>query len=194
VRSWIAANISATNADIQADGQVIDLRAPDRLASLVERARHGDRGAFGEVYRACHAPLFRLARLHLGPAAEDAVAETFVRAWAGLARYRDTGAPFIAWLYGIARHVIADELARARRVEPRAQVPDRIEESAVDDRLTLSEAMARLPEEQRRVLELKFLLGMTNPEVAAVLGKTTGAVNAKQWRALEALRQALGER
>jgi len=60
--------------------------------------------------------------------------------------------------------------------------------------LTLSQAMDRLPQEQRQVLELKFLVGLTNSEVAAALGKTTGAVNAKQWRALEALRRTLGER
>ena len=38
--------------------------------------------------------------------------------------YRNTGAPFVAWLYGIARHVVADERAARRRVEPRAEPPD----------------------------------------------------------------------
>ncbi len=189
-----AANISAASADNHSDGNVVDLRTRDGVSALVERAKGGDREAFGELYRSYHASLFRLARLHIGAAAEDVVAETFLRAWAGLARYRDTGAPFIAWLYGIARHVLADEFARGSRVEPRAELPERVVEVAMDDRLTLAQALEQLPEEQRQVLELKFLVGLTNPEVAAALGKTTGAVNAKQWRALETLRRMLEER
>lgn len=194
MESRIAANISVPNSDVQARSHVDDVRTSDRVALLVERAKSGDRDAFGELYRACYGPLYRAVRFHLGAAAEDVVAETFLRAWAGIERYRDTGAPFIAWLHGIARHVVADELARRRRVEPRAEPPEHAREPSMDERLTLAQAMDRLPQEQRQVLELKFLVGLTNSEVAAALGKTTGAVNAKQWRALVALRQILGER
>jgi RNA polymerase sigma-70 factor (ECF subfamily) len=194
VESRIATNISVPNSDVQARSHVDDVRTSDRVALLVERAKSGDRDAFGELYRACYGPLYRAVRFHLGAAAEDVVAETFLRAWAGIERYRDTGAPFIAWLHGIARHVLADELARRRRVESRAEPPEHSREPSVDERLTLAQAMDRLPQEQRQVLELKFLVGLTNSEVAAALGKTTGAVNAKQWRALAALRQILGER
>lgn len=160
---------------------------------LVERARGGDREAFGDLYRTYHAPLFRLARAHLRDGAEDAVAETFLRAWKGLPRYRDTGIPFLGWLYGIARHVIADEFRRRAKVEPRADVPDRRVEWEVDDGLALAAAIRRLPDEQRQVVELKFLMGATNAQVAAALGKSQGAVNAKQWRALGALRRMLEE-
>lgn len=193
VGSRARANISVPNADVSARSHVVDL-GPDRVSALVERARLGDRDAFAQLYRAYHAPLFRVARFHVGDAAEDVVAETFLRAWAGIARYRDTGVPFVAWLHGIARHVLSDERAKRRRVEPRAELLEQGEVVMVEDRLTLAEAMNRLPEEQRQVLELKFLVGLTNSEVAAALGKTAGAVNAKQWRALEALRETLGER
>jgi RNA polymerase sigma-70 factor (ECF subfamily) len=165
----------------------------DLVQRLVDRARGGDRDAFGDLYRLYHPPLFRLARAHLGEGAEDAVAETFLRAWKALPRYRDTGAPFLAWLYGIARHVIADEFRRRARVEPRPDLPDRGVEWTVDDELTLAAAIRRLPDEQRQVVELKFLMGATNAEVAAALGKSEGAVNAKQWRGLAALRRMLEE-
>ncbi len=188
------ANISASNTDVRARGNVVDIGTPERVSKLVQRAKQGDRDAFGELYRLYHAPLVRMARFHLGEAGEDAVAETFLRAWSGLPSYRDTGVPFVGWLYGIARHVVLDEMARRRRVEPRAELPERMKEIVVDDRLTLATAMNCLPEEQRQVLELKFLIGLTNSEVATALGKTPGAINAKQWRALEALRQILGER
>ena len=159
----------------------------------VERAKEGDTEAFGDLYRRYHPPLFRLARAHLGEGAEDAVAETFMKAWRALPSYRDTGAPFLAWLYGVARHVIADEFRRRARVEPRADLPDRRVEWAVEDKLTLVAAIQRLPDEQRQVVELKFLMGATNAEVAATLGKSVDAVNAKQWRALAALRKTLEE-
>lgn len=165
----------------------------DPVPRLVERAREGDKGAFEALYRLYHAPLYRMARFHLREGAEDAVAETFLRAWVALPRYRDTGAPFVAWLYGIARHVVADEIARGRRVEPRAEVPDRGREWAEEDRLSLAAAIARLPRRQRQVVEMKFLIGLSNPEVARALGKSVGSVNAMQWLALRALRKRLGE-
>jgi RNA polymerase sigma-70 factor (ECF subfamily) len=187
-------SISTANTDVHAKSHVVDLRTLDRIPGLVERSRRGDRDAFSELYRLYHAPLFRMARFHLVDGAEDAVADTFLRAWSGLARYRDTGAPFVAWLYGIARHVVLDELARKRRVEPWADPPDEARDVAMDDRLTLAAAMNRLPEDQRHVLELKFLIGLTNDEVASAIGKTPGAVNAMQWRALRTLRDTLGNR
>ena len=60
--------------------------------------------------------------------------------------------------------------------------------------LTLRGAIEHLPTEQRQVIELKYLVGMTNEEVAAAMGTTPGAVNAKQWRALKALADVLEER
>jgi RNA polymerase sigma-70 factor (ECF subfamily) len=168
--------------------------AADQVSVLVERARQSDKDAFGQLYRLFHGSVFRLARFHLDGAAEDVVAETFLRAWTALPRYRNTGAPFVAWLYGIARHVVADERAAQRRVEPRAEVPDRPTDPDQDDRLALAMAIERLPRVHRRVIELKFLIGLTNAEVAAALGKSVGAVNTQQWRALRTLRVMMGER
>jgi RNA polymerase sigma-70 factor (ECF subfamily) len=191
------ANISAPNSDIQARTYGGEEQRLDQVPRLVEEAKRGDRDAFGELYRLHHARIFRMARLHLGDlgdGAEDAVAETFLRAWAALPRYRDTGAPFVAWLFGIARHVVLDEVARGRRVMPREELPEREGGWTVDDRLTLAQAMDRLPAAQRQVVELKYLAGMRNEEVASALGKSKGAINAMQWRALGALREILEER
>jgi RNA polymerase sigma-70 factor, ECF subfamily len=166
----------------------------DGVPSLVERSRGGDREAFAELYRFFHPSLFRLARFHLGSGAEDAVSETFLRAWKALPRYRSAGAPFGAWLYGIARHVVADQRSAMRREEPRSTLPDRASDPATEERLTLMRAIERLPKIQRYVIEAKFLVGLTNGELAAALGKSTGAINALQWRALRALQRMLDER
>jgi RNA polymerase sigma factor (sigma-70 family) len=89
--------------------------------------------------------------------------------------------------------VVADERKRQRRLEPRSVLPDDPVEPRQDDRLMLAMAIERLPRHDRRLVELKFLMGLTNAEVAAALGKTVGAINAQQWRALRKLRGIIGE-
>jgi RNA polymerase sigma-70 factor, ECF subfamily len=172
-------------------GRPAQVRSIDPTRDLVRAAKEGDRDAFGQLYRLHHASIVRLVRFRLGADHEDAVAEVFVRAWAALPRHRDTGAPFAAWLYGIARHVVADEIARRMRSQPVSEVPEIPVEPRHDDRLMLADVLGRLPDEQRQVIELKYLVGLKNPEVAEVFGISVGAVNAKQWRALQALRALL---
>lgn len=168
------------------------------VARLVARSQEGDREAFGLLYRAYRRRVFSLARFSLPTdAAEDALAETFVRAWSAVPRYRDTGAPFVAWLYGIARHVVADMHRARARVDPhddsdREWVDTASTAEADVDRLMLQAALEKLPDEQRTVVELKFLAGLSNEEVGAALGKSPGAVNTQQWRALSALRELMG--
>lgn len=186
------ANISASSGDRPGDGNLTDRPQVDTTSELVRRAQQGDREAFGSLYREHHASIYRLARFYMDGGAEDCVAETFLRAWKGLPRYKDTGAPFVSWLYGIARHVVRDELRRKNRTEPRDVLPEATFEGNSDDRLVLASSIARLPDEQRRVIEMKYVLGMKNPEVADILGKSIGAVNALQWRALKSLKDNLG--
>ncbi|MEO7427849.1 MAG: RNA polymerase sigma factor [Acidimicrobiales bacterium] len=164
---------------------------------LVERARNGDRDAFAELFRIHHGAVFRVARARLPHAlAEDAAAETFARAWVALPRYRPTGAPFASWLYGITRNVAIDMVRRNQRSEPQAEPDTGVVDPWADrdDLLALAAALEALPEEQRQVIELKYLMGLTNDEVGAALGKKPGAVNAQQWRALRALERILGPR
>jgi RNA polymerase sigma-70 factor (ECF subfamily) len=184
-----AANISRLPSD--GNSEEPDGRAQER--ALVGRAQDGDRDAFGELYREHVGAVSRVVRFRIGREDEDAVSEVFLRAWRGLSSYRDTGAPFAAWLYGIARHVSVDLLRTAGRTEPRAELPDREVDPMTAELLTLHDAIEELPTEQRQVIELKYLVGMTNAEVAAAMETTIGAVNAKQWRALKALADTLEE-
>ena len=191
--SEFAARISGVQSDRNVDGRH-EATENGTTAPLVERARSGDKDAFGLLYRRYHPRVYGLARFYLGDGAEDAVAETFARAWAALPRYKPTRTPFVSWLYGIARHVVVDELRRLKRTEPRDTVPDAGLEHNHDDNLALATAISQLPRQQRQVIEMKYLLGMTNPEVSAALGKKIGAVNAQQWRALQALKKMMEHR
>jgi RNA polymerase sigma-70 factor (ECF subfamily) len=185
-----AANISRVSSD--GKGEEPDGRAHER--ALVERAKDGDRDAFGVLYKDHAAAVARVVRFRLGRDDEDAVSEVFLRAWRGLSGYRDTGAPFSAWLYAIARHVSIDLVRTSTRTEPRADVPDREVAEMTAELLTLHDAIEQLPTEQRQVIELKYLVGMSNVEVASAMDTSTGAVNAKQWRALKALADVLEEK
>lgn len=186
-----------SNGNSNGDYRSLDASA---VSALVERAkREGSEGgdAFADIYRLYSEPLFRYARWRLGrEAAEDAVAETFFRALKGLPKYKETGAPFISWLYGIARHVVSDAGTAERKVEPRDNFPDRAADSGLStvDHIALGDALRKLPDMQRQVIELKFLVGLTNEEVGAALGKSPGAVNAQQWRALQALKLLVEQR
>lgn len=179
------AYIAGPSSEVESDSRE---REGHREEELVRAARAGDKNAFGEIYRSRYASIYRLAQFSLGAGAEDAASETFLRAWRSLDKYREGRATFISWLYGIARHVVTDELRRRGRVEIREDMPENGVEHDRDTRLLLEPLLARLPRDQRIVIEMKFLLGMTNPEVATALDKTTGAVNAIQWRALRTLR------
>jgi RNA polymerase sigma-70 factor (ECF subfamily) len=189
-RGGSAANISRPTPDRKDDEP--DGRALER--ALVARAQDGDRDAFGELYRMHLPAVARLVRFRLGGEDEDAVSEVFLRAWRGLASYRDTGVPFVGWLYGIARHVAIDALRRKGRDEPSDDLPDRGVEPMTAEVMTLRGAIDALPTEQRQVIELKYLAGLSNEEVAAAMATTPGAVNARQWRALKALAEILEER
>lgn len=195
--SSLASNISPVFPDRTSDGhheersRIGASEEHRRVQDLVEKARSGDRDAFGEIYRTYRGSIYRLASVSLGAGAEDVVAETFLRAWQGLPRYRDRGVPFAAWLYSIARHVVVDQLRIRGRVQPHDTVPDEPVRDEPDQRLDLAAAIAALPDKQRMVIEMKYLLGLTNPEVAKALRTTTGAVNAKQWRALQSLQKIL---
>jgi RNA polymerase sigma-70 factor (ECF subfamily) len=185
-----------------ARGRTLHLKSKDSHASapprehvsqLVLRAQQNDRDAFGELYILYNRPIYTLARFYLPQQAEDVVAETFLRAWGAIDRYRDMGRPFAAWLYAIARHIVADELKARRRVEPRDELPDEPREWEHDDRLMLSMGLARLPKTQRVVVELRYLVGLSHKEIATILRKSVGAVKAQRWRALQNLASFLGE-
>jgi RNA polymerase sigma-70 factor (ECF subfamily) len=174
--------------------------APEETSdeAIVARALH-DRQAFGLLYDRYVDPVYRYCYGRLGSReeAEDATSLIFARALAALPTHR--GGSFRSWLFAIAHNVVLN----ARRDAPRhhqlaivvelADPGPRPEEmaEAAERRRSVSAALARLPEEQRRVVELR-LAGLTGPEVAAALGRSHDSVRTTQRRALARLRTLLG--
>ena len=175
----------------------------DGLEALVRAARQGDASAWEALYRRAYPRLLAYARRRLpsDDAAREAVGETMARAVRGLAGFRGEGAGFDAWLSGIVRHVVLDvQRAAGRRsvtsmegvVEPAsgAAGPEELLLGAYEASAVRA-AFASLGAEDRELLELRVVLGLSAEEVAGVLGKRAGAVRMAQSRALSRLRSAL---
>jgi len=130
--------------------------------------------------------------------AEDVTADVFHRALASLPRFEWRGAPFAAWLFRIAANAIADRWQRAARekgnpssAEPSVPADPGIEE--VEQRAQLFRLVATLPEDQQRVLQMRFAEEKSIREIATALGRSEGAVKQLQFRALENLRARMSE-
>jgi RNA polymerase sigma-70 factor, ECF subfamily len=175
-----------------------------RDEDLVRAAQAGDAAAFGRLYDRYFAPIYGYLAFEAGAPteAEDLAGEVFLRALASLPGYRWTDVSFGAWLFRIAHNLLVDALRRrarrpsepldealpdaARTADPEAWLAEKA------DRERLLEAVGRLTPLQRRVLALKFAAGLSNAEVAALLGRSVGAVKALQYAGLAALRRRLG--
>ena len=134
--------------------------------------------------------------------AEEAVQETFVRAWRNAERYDAAIASVRTWLFAILRNVVID-MVRARAVRPTlATEPERIDgrvgvaddTDAVLTNWELADALALLSDEHRRAIVETHLHGRPYTEVAAELGVPVGTVRSRVFYGLRALRSVLEER
>jgi RNA polymerase sigma-70 factor (ECF subfamily) len=165
------------------------------LRRLVTRAKAGEQDAVDALYRLHVDRIYAYLAANVGNPhdAEDLTTLTFMRMIMSLPRYRPSSTPFAAWLFRIARNLAVDHFRAAARARARPQPvvwPDASAEDealSVLDREVLREELATLSLGQREVLTLKFVCGLTNAEVASVLGKTEGAVKALERRALRTL-------
>ena len=179
------------------------LEDPAALKRLVDRALHGDPEAWSTLYARLRPRLFALCLRRLGNRedAEDAVAETMMRAVRGADQFRWRGAGFDAWIFRICRNVIVDmsrsrsrQLAMAGRGE-RPSEPPAVEEQVglAEEHAAVRRALDQLPVDDREVLELRVVAGLSSDEAAYVLKRRPGAVRVAQSRALKRLRAQLAE-
>lgn len=151
------------------------------------------------VLRYCRARVGRHERSFAS--ADDVAQEVCLAVLTALPGYQDQGRPFLAFVYGIAAHKVADaHRAVARnRAEPVAELPDMPEPAAGPEqramRGELTSRMATLlrvlPAKQREILVLRVVVGLSAEETAEAVGSTPGAVRVTQHRALARLRRTL---
>lgn len=169
----------------------------DEEERLVVAAQAGDSEALGRLYRAYTQAIYRylLLRLSNTSFAEDLTAEVFLRAVDGLPRYTQRGLPFGAWLFRIARDRLVDhyrQTARRATADLDDSLPSDLPEpsdSAANSEMSaaLRDALAQLTDEQRDVIQFRFMEEWSLEETARVMNKSVNAVKALQHRALNAL-------
>jgi RNA polymerase sigma-70 factor (ECF subfamily) len=157
------------------------------------QAAQADPARFLELYdRSFHRVwAFVIRRTENRADAEDVTSEVFRRALENLRGYEWRGTPFAAWLLRIAANTLANRWEKANR-ESGDPTPELAEpDSDLEQRAMLFQLVERLPDAQRRVIELRFIEGRSLLEAARDLGKTEGAIKQLQRRALENLRAQL---
>jgi RNA polymerase sigma-70 factor, ECF subfamily len=184
------------------------MAGPADSAAIEEHVRlavTGDRLATGWLLATIRPLVVRYCRARVGgqersfASADDVAQEVCLAVLTALPSYRDHGRPFLAFVYGIAAHKVADahRAAQRNRSEPVPEVPDGPaeedgpEQRALREELSqqLNALLAQLPDKQQEILLLRVVVGLSAEQTAAVVDSSPGAVRVAQHRALTRLRE-----
>ena len=165
---------------------------------LIEAAQQ-DPGRFAELYEQNFHRVYAYVarRIHDRSEIQDVTAYVFQQALANIGKFKWRGAPFVTWLYRIAANAIADQARKKSRelteTELTANTSVDPDLEKVDRRARLFRAVDALPEDQRRVILMRFGDEKSIREIASELNRSEGAVKQLQFRGLENLRARLRE-
>lgn len=176
----------------------------DELELAVAAAVKGDRTAAARVLELVRPGVVRYCRSRVGGAeranlsVDDVTQEILIAVLSALPGYRDQGRPFMAFVYGIASHKVADAHRGAARnkSDPVEYLPEVLstdtgpEDHILDDEVTraMTQLLATLPEKQREIIRLRVVVGLSAEETAEIVDSTAGAVRVAQHRAMKQLR------
>ncbi|MDJ0393868.1 RNA polymerase sigma factor ShbA [Rhodococcus sp. G-MC3] len=176
------------------------------LERRVPQAVSGDRTALGDVIALVRPKLKRYCAarsVSLDVAADDVVQDVCLALVTAIPKYRDMGKPFMAFVYGIAAHKLADagrkaSLRRSYSLELVIEEPstdESPEKAAIDGefRSHAQALMETLPPRHRKIILMRVVWGMTAPETGRALGMSAGAVRVAQHRAMNQLRAELSK-
>lgn len=179
----------------------------DVVREWVRKAVDGDASAFDSLIRHIHAPIVRYCRARMGAdgpvSADDVAQETLLAVAKSLDRYTDRGRPFMAYVYGVASHKVADAHRSGARdmSHPYEDLPDAPAEGINPEQAVLlgdagnevSRLLDSLSDKARDIIILRVFEGLSAEEVAQLVGSTPGAVRVAQHRALAKLRSIIEE-
>ncbi len=166
--------------------------------TLVDEAKT-DKAEFGKLYERYLSRIYSYIyyRTNDSLEAEDLTAKVFLQALTNIDRYSHRGVPFSAWLFRIAHNLVANWYRdRSRRsfvgldALETAKAPGN-PIALAEDRVEMRKAIAKLSLERQNLILLKYGSDLTNAEIAAVFGKSEGAVKALLHRTLRSLRSTL---
>jgi RNA polymerase sigma-70 factor, ECF subfamily len=163
-----------------------------RLA--VARAKEGDHDALRFLYVSYSHNVYGYVRsiVRDDHEAEDVTQHVFAKLMTAIVKYDDRGLPFFAWLLRMARNVAIDHL-RANRLLPTEEVldPNATAGHDLDHAETVREALATLPDEQRQVVLLRHVIGLTPGEIADRMDRSEASIHGLHHRGRRALQREL---
>ncbi len=168
---------------------------------LVRRAQAKDKTAFGELYELFCPKIYGYIAYHLNgrtEAAEDLTEEVFMKALQNLGSFQFREVPFSSWLYRIAHNHLIDYIRSSKRHQS-VTLDDAehllFERDRLDGRLDrdlLSAALAKITDEQRQIVLMRVVQGLTIAETAKAVGKSEDSIKQLQSRGLKALKRVMG--
>jgi RNA polymerase sigma-70 factor (ECF subfamily) len=172
--------------------------APDELVyEAVAHAKEGDMSALHFLYvRFADDVCAYVRSIVRDPhTAEDITQIVFTKLMKAIHKYERRDVPFAAWIIRVARNVALDHIRASRQI-PLAEVrtsDEGSEQVGFERALSLREALARLPDDQREVLVLRHVAGLSPGEIADRLGKSEASIHGLHHRGRSALRATLSE-
>ena len=164
-----------------------------RLA--IARAKEGDRDALRLLYVRYSENVYGYVRsiVRDEKEAEDLTQHVFLKLITAICKYDDRGVPFSAWLLRLARNAALDHLRR-RRATPAEEVYGadvHVDEDSLDRARSLRAALDTLPEEQRNVVVMRHVIGLTPLEIADKMGRSESSIHGLHHRGRKALQLEL---
>lgn len=172
-------------------------------AELIALSKGGQIEAFGELYQRYVDSIYRYLRTRVDDPkdAEDLCETAFLRSFEAIDRYEEQGHPFSAYLYRVARNLLADHYRKRSEsvgldeiAEPATTEEDLESAYARSEQIrAIDRSMLNLTEDYQEVIRLRVVLGLPTDTVAAWMERSPGAVRVLLHRALNALRENLDD-
>jgi RNA polymerase sigma-70 factor (ECF subfamily) len=178
-------------------------------ADLITLVTRGDQDALGVLYERYSRAVYSFSLRIVGDAqvAEEILQEVFVRAWQQGGSFQTARGSLITWLLSITHNLSIDEVRRRKRRPQKADAeePETILASLPDEgsdveeevwlsslRVSIQDALQQLPAAQREAIELAYFQGLTQREIAEVLGEPLGTIKTRMRLGMLKLREQLG--
>jgi RNA polymerase sigma-70 factor (ECF subfamily) len=161
--------------------ETLDVGEEKDLLEAVAKAKRGETEGYRFLYAIYADNIFSYVRkiVHDEHDAEDITQHVFAKLFTAIKRYEERSSPFSAWILRVARNTAIDHM-RADRLVPCEEVrgaDQQADETRHERRRSLTYALGCLPEEQREVVMMRHLAGLTPAEIAGCLGKSESAVH-----------------
>ena len=175
----------------------------DMFEDVLHAAQAGDENAFAQIWRALNPPVERYLRTLAPSSAADLASETWLQVIRNLSSFSGGEPAFRAWVFTIARHKVIDAARHDKRRPLTTSDSSAIDACASPDdtamlameRLSTDSALAliaTLPRDQAEVIMLRVVAGLDAATVAAIVGKSAGAVRVAAHRGLRRLQELVG--